>query len=445
MIEWINMVVELGVRSLSAFWIPVAVWTLSASVLYVCLTVWRRSHAQVRYLTSVALLLALPVGFLLMPITTGLVGGLPTFPRFNDQLTNGTHYAATVQNLSTTTLAAQIASASENSVVDPKETVPLLPFTLGLVTIIVMAIGAIGLWSLFSGIASLKQFRKVLRPITRTREVQMFERLSSRIGLRRVPVLAYSSSNVAPMTFGWRAPVVILPMSMVNRSSEYDVLQISILHELMHIKRHDFFMGSLVRLVAAPFTWHPLVRILTRQIELQRELACDSDVIAHENIGSPRYAKTLVTVSQMISFAPSLSIKTSKKVLTQRIRAMEHLLTKPSSRPSRLVMLAIVGLFVLLPSLLTACTSSERTPETTGDYLVRLETELEYLEMEIAQVAQTIDRIAQDSSYSPNESWELQTLPKQRRALLHDMYIAKLQAREEVRMAVNVQEMLAEN
>ena len=66
--DWIALLSELGHLSLSAFWLPLLVWTVAALPFYVGLGLWSRAHPLVRYHGYLALLLALPLGFILTPL-----------------------------------------------------------------------------------------------------------------------------------------------------------------------------------------------------------------------------------------------------------------------------------------------------------------------------------------------------------------------------------------
>jgi hypothetical protein len=55
----------------------------------------------------------------------------------------------------------------------------------------------------------------------------------------RAPVTVLLSDEVSvPETFGWRAPVIVLPLAA--RQWPLDRLRLVLLHELFHIKRHDW-------------------------------------------------------------------------------------------------------------------------------------------------------------------------------------------------------------
>ena len=63
-------------------------------------------------------------------------------------------------------------------------------------------------------------------------------------------------------------------------------------HEAAHLARWDDYGLLAQRFIEALFPWHPVVRWITRQMDLEREVACDDFVV--EATGQARqYASCL--------------------------------------------------------------------------------------------------------------------------------------------------------
>ena len=109
-------------------------------------------------------------------------------------------------------------------------------------------------------------------------EREQMRRLTYTFGIRR-PLRLFTSPLVSvPMTIGWLRPLVILPHGLRGNltPTEYAGFYESILaHELGHIKRWDYLTNLLQRLLEAFLFFHPAVWLLGRQLEVERELACD--------------------------------------------------------------------------------------------------------------------------------------------------------------------------
>src|SRR5262249_48750866 len=84
--------------------------------------------------------------------------------------------------------------------------------------------------------------------------------------VRRVAVLLHESI-AGPVTCGVRRAVVVLPMD-AEAWSRAD-LDRALVHELEHVRRHDWLTQCLARVLCACYWFHPLVWITRRQLALE--------------------------------------------------------------------------------------------------------------------------------------------------------------------------------
>ena len=93
------------------------------------------------------------------------------------------------------------------------------------------------------------------------------------------PRLAVCEAVSVPMVVGIFRPTILLPKEYAEwTDTERDGV---LLHELTHLKRRDP-LGLLVsRLVVAIYWFHPFVRMVVKQLQLEREGACDDAVLLH--------------------------------------------------------------------------------------------------------------------------------------------------------------------
>jgi polysaccharide export outer membrane protein len=103
--------------------------------------------------------------------------------------------------------------------------------------------------------------------------------------IRRRIRFAISAEIAIPIATGPLRPTVLIPSTLLTMSAD-DLEQIA-LHEAAHLVRRDDYALFAQRVIEALFALHPVVRWLTRQIDLEREIACDDIVV-----GSTRYART---------------------------------------------------------------------------------------------------------------------------------------------------------
>ena len=109
---------------------------------------------------------------------------------------------------------------------------------------------------------------------------------------------------------GLHEPYIAVPSSLLQVLSAADLDQV-ILHEYGHVQRRDDWMRLLQGLVQSALWIHPAAFLIGRELDLEREVACDDWVIART--GAPRdYAGCLSRVAEsrrgrvMPAFAPAL-------------------------------------------------------------------------------------------------------------------------------------------
>jgi beta-lactamase regulating signal transducer with metallopeptidase domain len=109
------------------------------------------------------------------------------------------------------------------------------------------------------------------------------------------PVRLFVDVTVSvPMTWGFVRPVVVLPRAATSWSN--DQLRIVLMHELGHVRAHDWIFSLAARLVCAIYWFHPGVWWVARGLRQDCELACDDRVIA-SGVRRSDYAELLVSAA----------------------------------------------------------------------------------------------------------------------------------------------------
>lgn len=111
---------------------------------------------------------------------------------------------------------------------------------------------------------------------------------ASRRGIR----LAISTEIAVPVAVGPRRPSILIPAALLDQLRDDELEQLG-LHEAAHMGRGDDWALLAERALEALFALDPVVRWITRQIDLEREIACDDLVIAAT--GRPRSYATCLT------------------------------------------------------------------------------------------------------------------------------------------------------
>ena len=139
-------------------------------------------------------------------------------------------------------------------------------------------------------------------------------------------------------------PIILLPVSICTQLNT-DQIKLLLIHELAHISRFDYLVNIILKGIQSLLWFNPFVYSLQKQIQLQREMACDAMVIA--NTHAPiDYAKALFQLAQNASaLRPSLSLgATSNEAdLLLRIQQMNKLPVQYPKSKSKLM-----GLFLLI-------------------------------------------------------------------------------------------------
>ncbi|HEV3049173.1 MAG TPA: M56 family metallopeptidase, partial [Longimicrobium sp.] len=152
-------------------------------------------------------------------------------------------------------------------------------------------------------------------------------RLASALGVRRsVAVLASTLVHV-PTVVGWLRPVILVPVSALTGLTPRQV-ELLVLHELAHIRRHDYLVNLLQSVCETLLFYHPAVWYVGRQIRAEREHCCDE--LAVGLAGVREYAGALATLEELRQRAPALAVAANGGSLLARVRR----LVQPAPRPA---------------------------------------------------------------------------------------------------------------
>jgi beta-lactamase regulating signal transducer with metallopeptidase domain len=142
--------------------------------------------------------------------------------------------------------------------------------------------------------------------------------LAGCLGIRRSVAVFESAMTAVPTLVGWLSPVILLPASAISGLTT-EQLEAILVHELAHVRRHDYLVNLLQTVVETLLFYHPAVWWLSRKIRQERELCCDD--IAIEICGDRiAYARALATLAERRVDPPSWVMAASGGVLANRIR-----------------------------------------------------------------------------------------------------------------------------
>ncbi|RYD55403.1 MAG: hypothetical protein EOP56_15950 [Sphingobacteriales bacterium] len=175
-------------------------------------------------------------------------------------------------------------------------------------------------------------------------------RLQEQLGISKKVRLLYSAKVDVPMMLGTLKPIILFPLAMASRLST-EQLEAILLHELAHIKRHDYLINMIQTIIETILFFNPFVWLTSKIIRNEREHCCDDMVLKHTY--PLAYAKALATLETSRFTAGNLSMGaagTSKNHLLTRIKRIMEL--KPNQRTDNRIIAITLTAGVLLVSLI---------------------------------------------------------------------------------------------
>lgn len=129
-------------------------------------------------------------------------------------------------------------------------------------------------------------------------DIRLFTKVKAmQFGIRRRVSIWYSNKVNGPVTFGYFRPVILLPVALVNNLTLEETESL-IIHELTHIRHHDYLVNWLLVFAETAYFFNPFVGNIARKIRLEREKNCDVHVLqfSYPPIG---YAETLFKAASL--------------------------------------------------------------------------------------------------------------------------------------------------
>ena len=342
----LDMLAPLGRTTWSTVWVPVLAWTVLALPLWAILRSTDRLHPYAAYRLWQTLLAALPVGVVAAAIFDGW--GAST----------------ALSGVGGAVVVMPPVDAGPEAAASPDLT---WMHVVGLSTVVAASAGLVGLVRLALDAVALVRVRLQAEKTPPPGDLQArTDRLATILGVRRpVRVRAVPEAEV-PGTLGGFRPLLLLPPGLVD---DAQALRMTLVHELVHLRRYDDWAHFAERLVAALFAIHPLVGRVAAQIDEAREQACDAAVLADKQTSAGAYARLLTAFAEGTPHRlGTLSLSESPSSLTTRLRAMKSSVSDWLSSPFPLVAtLLAVGIAVVFG--IVACSDSAAptaSPENSG-------------------------------------------------------------------------------
>jgi uncharacterized protein (TIGR03435 family) len=181
--------------------------------------------------------------------------------------------------------------------------------------------GAMALWIRLIGawIVAARIRSTLVRPAPPEWQ-QTLNRLKARVGVSRPVRLLISALVQTPAVIGWLRPVVLVPIGALAGlpSAQIEAL---LIHELAHIRRHDYLVNILQSVAEALLFYHPAVWWVSGHIRTEREMCCD-DVAVSLTGDAFTYASALAELEASRPAHLRSAMAASGSSLSDRIRRL---------------------------------------------------------------------------------------------------------------------------
>ena len=148
------------------------------------------------------------------------------------------------------------------------------------------------------------------------------DRVRHALGIGRGVRALESPGAAVPMTWGTLRPVVLMPEAA--RQWPIDRLHAVVLHELVHVRRHDLVAQVVAQAACCLYWFHPLAWLAARELRKERERACD-DAVLRGGVPATDYAGHLLELTRglvkrrSLADAPAMAVNGD---LEERVRAV---------------------------------------------------------------------------------------------------------------------------
>ncbi len=187
----------------------------------------------------------------------------------------------------------------------------------------------------------IKRIRSDAEEIQDAAWAERFAGLCERLGVRATVRFLGSARARVPFVFGWIKPAVLLPASALTGLDTQE-LEAILLHELAHIRRHDYLVNLAQTLIETLLFYHPAVWCVSRQIRKEREHCCDDLAAVSCGGGLPVYMRALTSLEEMRRLPGMVGVAANGASLKSRIQRLAGVM---EPRPASVALPAMIALF----------------------------------------------------------------------------------------------------
>jgi HEAT repeat protein len=123
------------------------------------------------------------------------------------------------------------------------------------------------------------------------------EKLCERLGISRAIRLLESTAIDVPLVIGAIRPVIVVPVSLITGLTPLQ-LDMLLVHELAHIRRHDYLINLVQTVFETLLFYHPAARWISDRAREERENCCDDVAVEMCGGDAGQYTTTLLVLEE---------------------------------------------------------------------------------------------------------------------------------------------------
>ena len=193
--------------------------------------------------------------------------------------------------------------------------------------------------------------------------MDLFKQLKIRLKINNLVRIVQSKQILVPCIIGHFKPIILLPIGLVSglESSQVEAI---LLHELSHIKRHDYLVNIIQSMIEVLYFFNPFIWLISKAIRDEREHASDDKAISL-GISAPEYAQTLASVYNYAINRQefTMSFASRNKLTLKRIQRIMKTQTNNNNK------LIVTMIFVIAISLSIYFGAQSQAPGPVSDTL----------------------------------------------------------------------------
>ncbi len=185
--------------------------------------------------------------------------------------------------------------------------------------------------------------------------VERLRRLQETLRLSKPVALMETCLGEVPVVVGWLRPAILVPVGMLAGMPAGQIEAI-LMHELAHIRRHDYLVNLLQTVVEGFLFYHPAIWWISSVARAERENCCDDLVVAASG-NAPEYAAALTALEHNRQAASEAALAATGGHLMKRVRRLLYPLENP-----RAVLTPVVSAGILTVTAALALVAWQSTP-----------------------------------------------------------------------------------